>query len=358
MSKAKLLRKTPLLSSLAVLLAAIVLLLVAGSKDLEIASSAYGSLDKAAPYVSAIAVLPGYLLFALSGYMITSEIADESSKAKDLLNTIPLIVMSIGSGALYGFMSISKIISSIYLAVSIGIVLMVSLTMLFMWLYEKLGEKSLTSAGYVLLTSFVLAFLISFLSNLVVIRPSYKGMLEKEGASDLFLDWWNFKSSDPEYIEKAGLDIAYLRGGISLNSSLSALTLLLPLAMPKKIKMKEAIASAFAFLFIILSIVSELSDGNHYLSEIAWGLIIVSLLIILLISNKGLYSAESVIVMTKEEGYKLRMHGENASAKALRLSKGTSSRREMMMKKKYNSSKTFLAVSPLSEAHAKGRKRK
>ncbi len=358
MSKAKILRKIPLLSSLAVFLVALILLLVASQKDLEIASSSYNRLDKAAPYVSAIAALPGYLLFAMSGYMITSEINDEPSKIKDFLSVVPLIVISIGAGALYGYTSISRLISSIYLAVSIGIVLIVGLTMLFMWLYEKYGEKGPTGVGYVLLASFAMVFLFSFLSNLLVIRPSYKGLLEKENGSELFLDWWNFKSSDPEYLEKAGLDIVYLRGGISLDSSISALTLLLPLALPKKMKMKEAIGAASVFLFILLSSISELSDGRHYLSEIAWGLIIVSLLATPFLSNEKFYSGESIAMMAIGKGEKVRMHGENASAKALRLNLASSSEREMKMRRKYNSSRESISAFAPAKTPMKGRKRK
>lgn len=334
---------------LAILFLAILLLLFGSFFDLSIAKGMFGKMGEASKFLSIIVPLPGYVLFALSGAMVVSSfsLANKTKIQKILIET-PIFLMSVASGLLYGYFSLSHLLS-LPLAFLTGLFVMGLFEALWLWMENKNGKRDLTKEAFAIISSFLVVLLVVWILNEELLRYSYKAIRMEEGKDSLFSAWWAFQGKDPEILKDNTINLSLLQGGPSLDVALSAFTLFLPFVLPKGSKEKTWISGLIIAFFVLLGIFVELSAGQYFLSAIAWGLGLgatISGLILFFVEYPS-FKATKQKPKRNKKAYLFKGTKEAAS-KALRIQKANAARLKRNRKRSRNRKRQIIILKSLS----------
>lgn len=330
-----------------VLFIALALLLIGSLKDLEVSSAFYkklGDFGSVFPYLSP---LPGYVLFSLSGAMIGDGLGGYKKKYQNILAKTPYVLAPLLAGLLYGYSSLSSSLPLPW-ALAVGVLSMAAASVLFLFLENKFGKRDLSKEGYAIAIAFLLVYLLFLSFNNGILRVPYS-LIEKSGNESLFTSWWVLEGIDGETIERLGLERAEIKGGPSLSIALSSFLLFIPYIFGRKGKRKGMLLSLFASLFFVLGLLSELSLGRYFLSDIAWAMFIgaftVSFFLLVLVLPE--FQAPS----KKKRDYRpLSYKGDEAAAhRCLRFAKKASPRALRALRRKRNASKGIIVLKSLDD---------
>ena len=330
----------------AILLIAILLVLFGSFFDLKIASSMFGKLGEASSILSLFVPLPGYLLLAISGSMLVSSWPNAKTKIQNVLFKTPIFLTPIASGLLYGYFSLTKVLS-LPLALLSGLLAMGVVTALWLWVENKNGKRNLTKEAFAIISSFVLVLLIVWILNEEILRYSYKAILS-EGKESLFSAWWVLNGKDPELLKENTIDLSLLKGGPSLDCALSAFALFLPFVLPKGAQEKAWVSGLIIAFFALLGICVELSVGQYFLSAIAWGLGIGATLAGLILFFVEYPSFKTTPPShAKKRERQLWISNQEAASRALRLVKSNALRSQRNRKRSRNKKKQIIVLKSL-----------
>lgn len=335
---------------LAILFLAILLLLFGSFFDLPIAKGMFEKMGEASKFLSLVIPLPGYVLFALSGAMVVSSFSlANKTKIQKILIEIPIFLMPIASGLLYGYFSLSNLLPLPF-AFLTGLFVMGIFEALWLWMENKNGKRELTKEAFAIISSFLVVLLVIWILNEELLRYSYKAIVIKDGKEALFSAWWAFEGKDPEVLKDNTISLSLLKGGPSLDVALSAFTLFVPFVLPKGAKEKTWISGLIIAFFVLLGIFVELSVGQYFLSAIAWGLGIgatISGLILFFVEYPSFKATKQK--PKRNEKTSLFKGTKEAASKALRIQKENSIRLQRNRKRSRNRKKQIIILKSLSD---------
>jgi membrane-associated phospholipid phosphatase len=135
----------------------------------------------------------------------------------------------------------------------------------------------------ILLLSFGIAYLITFVLKEIVSRPRYRIAFDQE---TLQLNWWNKLESVDSYIA-LGIPKEQFKSFPSGHSTTSVISLILCVYLPyifKNKNNKELLCFVIAYSYVVIMAFSRMLCGAHYLSDVSCGILISSLFLV--ISNE------------------------------------------------------------------------
>jgi membrane-associated phospholipid phosphatase len=263
---------------LAILLLAIVLIAIGSAKDLEISiavahpdNNIFGKIFQFA------GKLPAYALLGSSGVLFFISYEPDGKKDSKILAWLVLILLPLASGLLYGYDDINQFFESAsngkVIACTIGALLVGAVDAVIYFLFRKGDKEEAYKVGVVYLFTGVVLLLLFYLLKKAGMRPRFSWLYanEPESYAD-YQPWWAFNSTVEEAHPDALQDNfeSWPSAHVGL-ASMTFLTMLMPRINPK-LKGKEPDFFVGAFLWILLTGISRLSDGSHFLSDIGFGL--------------------------------------------------------------------------------------
>lgn len=339
-----------------VLFVTLILLLIGSLKDLEVSSLFYKKLGDFGSVFSCLSPLPGYVLFSLSGPMIGDGLGGYKKKYQNILAKTPYILAPLLSGLLYGYSSLSSSLSLSW-ALAVGVLSMAAASVLFLFLENKFGKRNLQKEGYAIAIAFFLVYLLFLSLSNGILRVPYS-LIEKSDKQSLFTGWWVLKGIDEETMKDLSLERTELKGGPSLSVALSSFLLFVPYVFGRKGKKQGLLLSLFASLFFALGLLSELSLGRYFLSDIAWAMFIgaftVSFFLLILVLPKF----ETPLKKKKDYRPLSYKESEAAAHRCLRFAKRANPRTMRSYRRKRNTSKGILVLKSLDDASSHEAKNK
>ena len=330
-----------------VLFIALALLLIGSLKDLEISSLFYNKLGDFGSIFSYLLPLPGYVLFSLSGAMIGEGLDQYKKKYQNILAKTPYILTPLLAGLLYGYSSLASSLPLPW-ALAVGVLSMAAACVLFLFLESKFGKRDLEKEGYAIAIAFFLVYLLFLSLNNGILRVPYS-LIEKSNNQSLFTGWWVLEGVDEETIKDLSLERAELKGGPSLSVALSSFLLFLPYVFGRKGKKEGLLLSLFASLFFALGLLSELSLGRYFLSDIAWAMFIgaftVSFFLLVLVLPKF----ETPFKRKKDYRPLSCKENEAAAHRCLRFAKRANPRTIRSFRRKRNASRRITVLKSLDD---------
>lgn len=339
-----------------VLFVALALLLLGSFKDLELSGVFYRKLGDFGSFFSYLLPLPGYVLFSLSGAMIGDGLGQYRKKYQNILAKTPFILTPLLSGLLYGYSALSSSLPLPW-ALAVGVLSMAAATILFLFLEDKFGKRDLSKEGYAIAIAFFLVYLLFLSLNNGILRAPYS-LIERSGNDGLFTGWWVLEGVDGETIDRLGLERAEIKGGPSLSVALSSFLLFVPYVFGRKGKRRGILLSLFASLFFVLGLLSELSLGRYFLSDIAWAMFIgaftVSFFLLVLVLPEFLAPSK------KKKEYRPLSYkgGEAAARRCLRFAKKANPRTLRALRRRRNASKGIIVLQSLDDVPPDGKHEK
>lgn len=296
------------LQALILLLFALVFIIVGSLADEAISAKFYFANNAFGAIFAYLGPYPGYVLFGATGVLFFINWQGEGQKDSKILALLCAVIFPILAGALYGYECLADAISNRYLAAVLG-VLAVGAGDVGMYYLCRHADKDLSyKAGLTFLFAGATVLVLLYLLKKAGLRPRpYWVMAHSTGTNDYFCNWWDFNASIKESFPNE-TDTSAFESWPSAHAGLSGmavLSVLIPSLNPK-LKGKERYFLIGAALFCFLTGLARVSDGHHYVSDVAFGAffgILFSLLVAYLV-----YLPEPI---EEEEGVSL----ESPSAK-------------------------------------------
>ncbi len=248
--------------------------LAAGSfLDQRIAASFYFPGNPFGAIIAAVGELPGYLLLAASGLLFHFYLHDGAGRWRDGLGYAFLGGGTLAAGGLYGYDSLGDVLTSTLLAVGLGIVLVGASTVGLYYFLRKTPREAAFKAGLALLSAALLAVSLTYVLKLSVVRPR-PFFVASEGTA-YFRNWYDFLTGAGMAIPNGAASDA-LDSWPSGHATLAGLAVLAPLVIGLNEKTQRHAGLAFwlAAGWGWLVALGRMSDGHHYLSDVATGLLI------------------------------------------------------------------------------------
>lgn len=223
--------------------------------------------------VSYLGPLPGYAIFGSVGVCFLINWDQETQKDSKFLAWACCIIFPLLAGSLYGYEVFADVISNKYLAALIGIALVGACDVLIYFLCRGGDKEEAYTVGITILFASVTVLILMYLLKKAGLRPRYLFLAEQgdlDGAK-YFRPWWAFDASVKESFPNA--DSSLFESWPSGHAALSSLSVLgvLYCRLNKKLENKTTYFIFGSYLFAFLIDLGRVSDGHHYVSDVAFG---------------------------------------------------------------------------------------
>jgi len=255
------------------LLIALFFIIYGSFQDLSFSSSFVKLDNPFGKIVAYLGPLPGYAIFGSVGVCFLINWNQESQKDSKFLAWACCIIFPLLAGSLYGYEVFADVITNKYLAAFIGIALVGVCDILIYFLCRHGDKEEAYTVGITILFASVTVLVLMYLLKKAGLRPRYLFLVEQgdlDGAK-YFRPWWAFDASVEEAFPD--VDSSFFESWPSGHAALSSLGVLSVLycRLNKKLKNKTAYFVFGSYLFAFLIDLGRVSDGHHYISDVAFG---------------------------------------------------------------------------------------
>lgn len=254
------------------LLLALVAIVIGSLKDFAISSAVYKPGNAFGKFAAYVGPLPAYALFGSTGVLFYINWKGEGNKDSKFLAIICALIFPILAGSLYGYECFDSL-SNRYVAALIGVALVGVCDLLLYFLFRHADKDEAYQAGITFLFASAVVILLIYLLKKAGLRPRYYWLTTHDAAKN-YRDWWNFDASVQEAFSS---QVTYVQddfqswpsahaafGGMMVLSALFA-------RLNPKLKGKESYFIYGSLIWCILISAGRLSDGSHFLSDVAFG---------------------------------------------------------------------------------------
>lgn len=287
------------------LLIAFVFIIIGSFEDYEFSKYFVSNDNVFGKIASYLGPLPGYAVFGSAGICFLISWGGGSQKDSRFLAWACCIIFPLLAGVLYGYEAFLGVISNKYLAIGLGI-LLVGLSDIGIYFLCRHGSKEEAHmAGITILFSAVTVIVLMYLLKKAGLRPRYLFLLEQNDidGSKYFRNWWDFDASVKEMFPKE--DPSMFESWPSGHAALASMSVLSVLycKLNKRLENKTHYFVFGSFLFALLIDLGRVSDGHHYITDVAFGSFL-SLLFVFLIVYLVYLPAPTEGEMSQEESEK------------------------------------------------------
>jgi membrane-associated phospholipid phosphatase len=252
------------------LLIAFLFIIIGSTADLSISQHLVSLNNFYGAFCAYFGSLPGYALLGSVGLFFLINYEEKEGKSSKILAWACCLIFPLLAGSLYGIDVFDGVISSHYLQALCGIALVGASDFGIYWLVRKGDKEQSFTVGLTILFASITVLALIYLLKKAGLRPRYLFLVE-QGDFSLYRDWWRFDASVKEAYPDAAS--SFFESWPSGHAALSALSVLLVLFCPlnPKLKGKESYFIYGSYLFTFLVSLGRVSDGHHFVSDVAFG---------------------------------------------------------------------------------------
>jgi membrane-associated phospholipid phosphatase len=260
--------------ALILLLVAFIFILVGSFNDWSI-SSHFAKVGN--PFGTVFAILgtyPAYLLFGATGVLFFINWQAEGEKDSKILAFICALIFPILAGALYGYQTLNDYISNKYLSAIVGILAIGAGEVGIYFLCRHAEKDEAYNAGVTFLFAGATVIILIYLLKKAGLRPRYYWIITQSDPYSYFRNWWDFDSSVKEgFASNANYADTYFESWPSGHAALAGFSVLSVLLckLNKKLENKSRYFVYGSLAWTILVSLARVSDGSHFVSDVAFG---------------------------------------------------------------------------------------
>ena len=259
------------LQALILLVFAFAFILVGSFADKAISEKFYAPNNAFGAIFAYLGPYPGYVLFGSTGVLFYINWIGEKQKDRKILAIVCAVIFPILAGALYGYECISDAITNRYLAAFVGVLLVGAGEVGMYFLCRHADKDAAYKAGLTFLFAGATVLVLLYLLKKAGLRPRPYWVMANSASADYFRNWWDFDASVKEAFPDAASDA--FESWPSAHAGLSGMTVLgvLLCTLNPKLKNKESQFLIGSALFTFIVAIARVSDGHHYVSDVAFG---------------------------------------------------------------------------------------
>jgi membrane-associated phospholipid phosphatase len=263
--------------ALILLTTALIFIIIGSVADWSIANAVYHPDNPFGTLFAYIGPYPAYVLFGATGVLFFINWQGEGQQDSKVLAIICACIFPILAGALYGYETLNDGITNKYLAALVGIVAVGVGDVGFYFLARHADKDEAYQAGVTFLFAAATVIVLTYLLKKAGLRPRFYWVEQQSNPADYFRAWWEFDASVKENYVAAnptatGYD-TYFESWPSGHAALAGFTVLSVLLakLNPKLKNKTTLLLTISLVWTILVSAARVSDGHHYVSDVAFG---------------------------------------------------------------------------------------
>jgi membrane-associated phospholipid phosphatase len=256
------------------LLTALIFIIVGSFADFSIAKAVYHPGNAFGALFAYIGPYPAYVLFGATGVLFFINWQGEGQQDSKVIAIICACIFPILAGALYGYQTLNDGITNKYLAALIGIVAVGAGDIGFYFLARHADKDEAYEAGVTYLFAAATVIVLIYLLKKAGLRPRFYWIESQSNPADYFRNWWDFDASVKEgYATNPLYQDTYFESWPSGHAALAGFSVLLVLLakLNPKLKNKTTLLIAISLAWTLLTSAARVSDGHHYVSDVAFG---------------------------------------------------------------------------------------
>jgi Membrane-associated phospholipid phosphatase len=257
------------------LLVGLIFIIVGSVKDLAISQAIVKQNNIFGTLGAIIGPYPAYLLFGGTGVLFFINWQGEGQKDSKILAFICALIFPVLAGALYGYECLNDFItSSKYLAAFVGILAVGAGDVGLYFLCRHADKDKAYQAGVTFLFASATVLVLMYLLKKAGLRPRYYWMLTQTDPASYFRNWWDFDASVKEgFASNVAYQDTYFESWPSAHAALAGLTVLSVLLcnLNPKLEKKENFFVYGSLIWTIIVSAARVSDGHHFVSDVAFG---------------------------------------------------------------------------------------
>lgn len=258
------------------LLVAIVFIIVGSCADWPISNAVYHPNNAFGTLFAYLGPYPAYVLFGATGVLFFINWKGEGQQDSKILAIVCACIFPILAGALYGYETLNDAITNKYLAALVGIVAVGVGDIGFYFLARHADKDEAYQAGVTFLFAAATVIVLIYLLKKAGLRPRFYWIEEQSNPQTYFRNWWDFDASVKENFSSANptaykdTDFESWPSGHAALAGFTILSVLLAKLNPK-LKNKTTWLIGGSLIWTLLVSAARVSDGHHFVSDVAFG---------------------------------------------------------------------------------------
>lgn len=256
------------------LLVALIFIIVGSLKDLAISQAIVKTNNLYGTIFALLGPYPAYILFGGTGVLFFINWKGEGQKDSRILAFICALIFPILAGALFGYECINDYIENKYLAALVGVLVVGAGDIGLYFLCRHADKDKAYQAGVTFLFASATILVLMYLLKKAGLRPRYYWMLTQPNPTSYFRNWWDFDASVKEsFASTTGILDTYFESWPSAHSALAGMSVLSVLLceLNPKLNKKEPFFVYGSLVWTIIVAAARVSDGHHFVSDVAFG---------------------------------------------------------------------------------------
>lgn len=258
------------------LLVALTFIIIGSCADWSIANAVYHPDNAFGALFAYIGPYPAYVLFGATGVLFFINWKGAGPKDSRILAIICACIFPILAGALYGYETLNDAIANKYLAALTGVLAVGVGDIGFYFLVRHADKNEAYQAGITFLFAAATVIVLVYLLKKAGLRPRFYWIEEQSNPQTYFRNWWDFDASVKENFAAANptayqdADFESWPSGHAALAGFTVLGVLLAKLNPK-LKNKTTWLIVGSLIWTILVSAARVSDGHHFVSDVAFG---------------------------------------------------------------------------------------